>query len=133
MSYLYYFANTSLVVRLLTYLHKRVTLPLGAVTVIYLVDRWVVRVQLEKPLPTEQTLDFESFLKENGCTYPASEPAAVQIFTALQALDGGLSIAKVLEQYHVVVVSHGAPQPTSVENFRTSFVKELGYCPPSLV
>lgn len=133
MQYLYYFANTSLVVRLLTYLSRQVAFPLKTVTVIYLVDRWVVRVQLNMPLPSARALDFEAFLKENGCCYSLSLPIARPVYDALKGLDSGLSVADVLKQYHIVVVSHGALQPTSIEKFRTSFVQELGYCPPSLV
>lgn len=84
-------------------------------------------------MSTYQALNLESFLNENGRSYPSSAPAATQIRIALRGLDSGLSVAKVLERYHVVVVTHGKPQPDSVENFRTSFVAELGYCPPSLV
>ncbi|MEM6450400.1 MAG: hypothetical protein AAF703_08810 [Cyanobacteria bacterium P01_D01_bin.105] len=133
MQYLYYFANTSLVVRLLTYLSKQVIFPLKSVTVIYLVDRWVVRIQLQVPLPTHRALDFEAFLKENGYLYSLTTPIARPVREALAGLDAGLSVTAVMEKYHVVVVSHGALQLANVENFRSSFVEGLGYCPPSLV
>ena len=133
MQYLYYFANTRLVVRLLSYLAKQLAFPLKTVTVIYLVDRWIVRVQLSAALPAGRAADFEAFLNENGYAYSLTPPTAMPVRKALCGLDRGLSMAAVFNQYHVVVVSHGALQPASVENFRTSFVKGLGYCPPSLV
>ncbi|MGC1309391.1 MAG: hypothetical protein WA885_19390 [Phormidesmis sp.] len=129
MQYLYYFANTSLVVRLLTYLAKQITLTLHSATVIYLVDRWVVRIQLEAPLSVTQQLNFKAFLNENGYEYDSS-PSVTQ---ALQGLDLGLSLTEVMNRYHTVVVSHGALQPADVEEFKDRFVRGLGYCPPSLV
>ncbi|MFK8182600.1 MAG: hypothetical protein AB8B99_04445 [Phormidesmis sp.] len=133
MQYLYYFANTSLVVRLLGYLSQQVGFPLEAVTVIYLVDRWVVRVQLKVPLSEHRAFDFEAFLKENGYVYSLTSPIARPVSNALRDLDAGVSVTTVMDKYHVVVVSHGALQPASIESFRTSFVEGLGYCPPSLV
>ncbi len=129
MKYLYYFANTSLVVRLLTYLSKQVDVQLASVTVIYLVDRWVVRVQLESALPANRKRDFQSFLNENGYAY---EPSSA-VTRALCGLEAGMDITEVMNRYHVVVVSHGALQPAGVEDFRATFVSGLGYCPPSLV
>lgn len=133
MEYLYYFANTSLVVRLLSYLARQVAFPLASVTVIYLVDRWVIRIRLHTQLPVPRALDFEAFLRENGYAYELSAAAARPVRNALSGLDAGMSVTDVMHRHHVVVVSHGALQPTDVENFRTSFVDGLGYCPPSLV
>lgn len=129
MKYLYYFANTSLVVRLLTYLSKQVDVQLASVTVIYLVDRWVVQIQLKSTLSVDRNLDFQSFLNENGYAYTPSSPVA----RALYSLDIGMPMTEVMNRYHVVVVSHGALQPADIENFRVTFVRGLGYCPPSLV
>ena len=129
MQYLYYFANTSLVVRLLTYLSKQVAFVLDAVTVIYLVDRWVVQITLKSPLSSAADRNFRSFLLENGYAYRPSS----SVCKALDGLDAGMSLTEVMNRYHVVVVSHGALRPADVEDFRTTFVKGLGYCPPSLV
>ena len=129
MQYLYCFANTSLVVRLLTYLSKQQAFPLASVTVIYLVDKWIVRIKLAAPLWGDRRLNFQAFLNENGYTYrPHSS-----VIAALNGLDAGMSITDVMNKYQVVVVSHGALQPADVEEFRTTFVRGLGYCPPSLV
>jgi hypothetical protein len=129
MQYLYCFANTSLVMRLLTYLARQQSFPLMSVTVIYLVDRWVVRIQADSALAQKKDLDFRSFLNENGYAYALSAPIA----RALHGLDSGMSVTDVMNQYHVVVVSHGALQTADIEDFRMTFVRGLGYCPPSLV
>ena len=129
MQYLYYFANTSLVLRILTYLSCHSTLKLKAVTVIYLVDRWVVRVHLREPLSLQQDLNFVAFLKENGTPYTLIP----RLEKAINQLDNGLSITDVMNLYQVVVVSHGGLCPDDVEAFREMFVQGLGYCPPSLV
>lgn len=129
MEYLYYFANTQLVSRLLAYLSRQVILSLDSVTVIYLVDRWIVRIKLRESLLTEQDLNFKAFLNENGYSYQVTP----LISRALRALDIGMSMTDVMTQYHVVVVSHGGLSLADIEDFRTTFVRGLGYCPPSLV
>ncbi len=129
MQYLYYFANTSLVVRLLTYLSKQAALQLESVTVIYLVDRWVVRIRLKAALEAHRGLDFHAFLQENG--YPFAPTPLIK--KTLCELDRGMSLTEVMNRHHIVVVSHGALQPADIEDFRVTFVRGLGYCPPSLV
>lgn len=129
MQYLYYFANTSLVSRLLSYLSNRATVVLDSVTVIYLVDRWVVRIKLKESLLLDQDLDFRAFLNENGSAYLPSP----RISTVLSRLDASAPITDVMNQYHVVIVSHGTLKLDDIEDFRTTFVRGLGYCPPSLV
>ena len=128
MQYLYYFANTSLVLRLLAYLSKR-SANLESVTVIYLVDRWVLRIKLKAPLLLQQDLNFTAFLNENG--YPFVQTA--QIARVLKCLDNGMSATEVMTRYHVVIVSHGALNPEDLSEFKAMFVRGLGYCPPSLV
>ncbi|MGB7084133.1 MAG: hypothetical protein WBD47_01160 [Phormidesmis sp.] len=113
----------------MAYLSKRVMVDLDAVTVIYLVDRWVVRIKLRESLLQSQDLDFRAFLNENGYPYTLTPSVA----RALNGLDAGMPVTEVMNKYHVVVVSHGALQPTDIESFRATFVKGLGYCPPSLV
>ena len=129
MQYLYYFANTSLVLRVLSYLSQRPSFRLGSVTVIYLVDRWVVRIKVREPLLLQQDLNFVAFLRENGSPY-ATTPRVEKVMTSLE---NGVNITEVMNRYHLVVVSHGALNPEDIEAFRTTCVKGLGYCPPSLV
>ncbi|MGB3787869.1 MAG: hypothetical protein WA949_07655 [Phormidesmis sp.] len=129
MQYIYYFANTSLVLRLLTYFSKQAAIRLDLVTVIYLVDRWVVRVKLKECLCPQQNGDFLAFLNENGTPFSVTARLAI----ALESLEAEVSIAEVMKRYHLVIISHGALRPTDLTDFRTRFVQGLGYCPPSLV
>lgn len=129
MTYLYYFANTSLVLRVLTYLSQQSAMRLASMTVIYLVDRWVIRIVLRSTLTLEHDLNFTSFLRENGSPYTLTP----HIKKVLHRLDQGVPATDVMNHYHVVVVSHGALNPEDIEAFRTTFVQGLGYCPPSLV
>ena len=129
MQYLYYFANTSLVLRVLTYLSQQSAIKLASITVIYLVDRWVIRIKPSSVLTLSQDLDFVSFLNENGSTYTLTP----RIEKVIDWLDQGISVTDVMNQYHVVIVSHGALNSEDIEAFRTTFVQGLGYCPPSLV
>ena len=129
MQYLYYFANTSLVLRILTYLAQNSAVKLESLTVIYRVDRWILRVNTQEVLTPNQDFDFVAFLKENGSPYTLT-PRIAKVF---EQLDEGTSITAVMNRHHIVVVSHGALNPEDVESFRTTFVQGLGYCPPSLV
>lgn len=129
MQYLYYFANTSLVLRVLTYLSRQSAIRLESLTVIYLVDRWIIRIRTQAVLTLNQDLNFIAFLRENGSPYTL----APRIAKVLDRLDQGTPITDVMNRYHVVIVSHGALNPEDVEAFRTTFVEGLGYCPPSLV
>ncbi|MEL6160622.1 MAG: hypothetical protein AAFQ40_13655 [Cyanobacteria bacterium J06623_5] len=129
MQYLYYFANTSLVLRLLTYLSNQAAISLDSVTVIYLVDRWVVRVKLRESLLLQQDLNFTAFLRENGSPYELTR----RLETVLACLDRGMNCTDVMNRHHVVIVSHGDLRLEDIEEFRTTFVQGLGYCPPSLV
>ena len=129
MQYTYCLANASLVLRLMTYLSKQIATDLASVTVIYLVDRWIVRIKLHRQLSAYRTEDFLAFLQENG--YPFTLSAKEE--DAISALDLGASLTKVTAQYQVVVVSHGGLHPESIESFRKMYTSGLGYCPPSLV
>lgn len=129
MQYIYYFANTSLVLRLLTYLTRQAFICLDSATVIHLVDRWVVRIKLKDYLHSPQNRDFLAFLNENGTPFSLT----ARLASALSDLDAGSSVSEVMEQYHLVIVSHGEIKLADLTEFRTKFVQELGYCPPSLV
>ena len=129
MQYVYCFANTSLVLRLMTYLSQRLPFELASVTVIYLIDRWVVRIKLRDNLSAPLEKNFLAFLKENGYAFTLSASSK----NALSALDRGASVEDVVRLHHLVIVSHGGLYPNDVEAFRETFVSGLGYCPPSLV
>lgn len=129
MQYIYYFANISLVLRLLTYLAQQAAIRLESATVIYLIDRWVVRVRLKDSLLLQQQQDFLAFLNENGTPFSLT----LRLANVFDSLDAGTSAAEVMKRYHVVVTSHGALNPDDLTDFRATFVQGLGYCPPSLV
>ena len=129
MQYLYSFANVSLVLRVMDRLSNMVGLPLESLTVIYLVDRWVMRLKLENPLDGASEGDLTAYLRENGMPHRAS----AQVLTTLQALDRGQTPTQVMNENQVVVVSHGMPDPTELHEFCSRFVEGLGYYPPSLV
>lgn len=128
MEYLYYLANTSLTLALVDYLHSRSQIRVSFFTVIHLIDGWVVRVKLQRPLNPQDDGDFRAFLNELGISY--SPPIQVQM--ALRSLDSGQSLPSVMRRYQVVIVSHGSPKRSEIETFCHSFVQELGYCPETL-
>lgn len=129
MQYIYSFANVSLILRVIDRLSQMVNVSLESLTVIYLIDRWVMRLRLSTPLSAAAERDLIAFLKENGMPHTPS----IQMLNTLQALDRGLTPTQAMNQYQVVVVSHGAPAPSELQEFCARFVEGLGYYPPSLV
>lgn len=129
MQYLYSFANVSLILRVMDRLSQMSSLPLESLTVIYLIDRWVMGLSLRSTLNTSTERDLIAFLKENGMVHTPS----IQLLNTFQALDQGKTPTEVMNQYQVVVVSHGTPDPTELHEFCARFVEGLGYYPPSLV
>ena len=113
----------------MTYLSEQLSGSLTSVTVIYLVDRWIVRIKLREKLVSRLEGNFSAFLLENGYAFTLS----ARNRDALLALDRGAAVADVMRLYHLVIVSHGDLHPENIETFRTTFVSGLGYCPPSLV
>lgn len=128
MEYLYYLANASLTLRLVEYLHGKPQMPVAFVTVIHLLDGWVVKVKMNSPLNSQHSEDFRAFLNELGIPY--EPPVCVNM--ALASLEAGQSPVNVMRRYQVVVVSHGSPQRKEIEAFRQQFIRGLGYCPETL-
>lgn len=129
MYFLYCFCNASLTQRVLAHLSKKLRWVDRCVTVIFLNDYWVVRVEIEPNVTREIFQNTESFLSENGFPYnPCSHIQGV-----LDDCKSGASLPDVMNRYHVAVISHGEPQFEKIRRFREAFVKGLGYCPPSLV
>ena len=129
MQFLYCFKNVSLTQRILTYLGNRMRLYLRTVTVIYLHDYWVIAVTLDPSLDRQVQNDCQAVFQENGIVY---EPHS-SVILALHALNRGKSPIKVMDAYHVAIVSHGEIQMEEVKHFQSHFVSALGYCPESLV
>ena len=113
----------------MTYLSKQVFINFISVTVIYLVDRWVVHIKLRNSVSANSRRDFLAFLQEIGYPFALSTNDK----EALVALNNGTNIKAVMNRYHVVIVSHGGLHPEKIETFRKTFTSSLGYCPPSLV
>lgn len=129
MQYLYSFANVSLILRVINRLSQMSSLPLKSLTVIYLIDRWVLRLSLGRVLDVPAEGDLMAFLQENGFPHTAS----MAVRNTLQALEQGDLPTQVMNEYQVVVVSHGGPAPIELQEFCDRFVEGLGYYPPSLV
>ncbi len=129
MEYLYYLANASLTLRIVEYLHAHPQIPLNFISVINLIDGWIVRIKMEYPLPPQQEGDFRAYLNELGVDHQPSKRIAI----ALRDLEAGQSPTKVMERYQVVVVSHGNPEQEEIEAFREQFIERLGYCPQHMV
>jgi hypothetical protein len=128
MELFYCFENASLTQRILQYLLNRWRSHLEQTTVLFLNDRWGIRLKLDPILGSKHYQDCIAFLSENGVFYYA--PPAIA--RALLDLDTGCSITEVMDRHKLVIVSHGIPQPQEIEHFRDHFVAGLGYCPQSL-
>ncbi len=129
MQYLYSFANLSLILRVMDRISQMTHLPVASITIIYLVDRWVMRLTLKQPITTADRKNLIAFLRENGISHNSS----VQLLNAFIALDQGQTPTQVMNTYQTVVVSHGGANPTELHEFCDRFVEGLGYYPPSLV
>lgn len=129
MRYVYCFANISLTLRLIEYLSNQSRLGLKSLTIIYLIDRWVAEIKLDHILTPKLEGDFLAVLNENGAAYKPPHIVA----EALQALEQGNSPTDIMNQFQIVIVSHGRPNPHELRNFRQHFVQGLGYCPQNLV
>lgn len=129
MQFLYCFANASLTLRIIDFVSKVIAPGLYTLTVIYLIDRWVVQIDLKQDLLPAVAGNFKAVLDENGMPY---QPTHL-VKTALAGLEEGLTPTEVMNRYQVVVISHGAPSPEDLRCFRQRFVQGLGYCPINLV
>ncbi len=128
MSYLYYLANASLVLRLVEYLHNNSRLVVRFMSVIHQADGWVAHIKFKRELTAQQDGDFRALLNELGI--PCQPNPRLQM--ALWALETGQSPVSVMRQYQIAVVSHGKVDRQEIEEFRKQFVQGLGYCPETL-
>jgi hypothetical protein len=129
MEFLYCFANASLTRRVLNYLLRQMRAQIDCITVIFLNDRWVIRLKLAVGLDAERGKDCCAFLSEHGIPY--RPPLNVRL--ACRDLDVGCALIQVMNRHHVAIVSHGLPQPEKVGCFREQVVAGLGYYPQSLI
>jgi hypothetical protein len=128
MDYIYFLANASLTLRVVEYLKSMPWLPVQFITVIHLIDGWVIKVNMNRPLTPHQHGDFRAFMNELGFPYKPEIP----IQMALSSLETGHSPIKVMRRYQVVIVSHGSPNKREIEAFCQQFTMGLGYCPDTL-
>ncbi len=129
MEYLYCFANVSLTSRVIDYLLRKLLPTLEAVTTVYLVDRWVIRIKLNASINRKSLGNLYAVLEEYGIPF---EPPYF-VIQALHDLDRGHSPTQVMNRHKVVVVSHGMPQLDDLKAFQETFVRGLGYCPQNLI
>jgi hypothetical protein len=128
MEYLYLLANASLTLRVVQYLQANQKLPIKFITVIHLLNGWIVKVKMNQPLNQNQDGNFKAFLNELGIPYSPSRRLAM----ALHNLEAGKSLDYVVRNHQVAVVSHGNPSNKEIEDFCQQFIRGLGYRPETL-
>ena len=126
--FIYSFVNASCTLRVIEHLRSNYQSYLGSVAVINLVDRWLVKLNLNSSIPARSMKNLEAFLNEMGIV---SQPTA-KIHEALASLDRGEPPVNVMNRYQVVVVAHGKPETEEIEIFRSQIVDRLGYCPQNM-
>lgn len=128
MTYLYFFSNASLTMRIVEYLSTKPGFPLHNLTVIHQIDGWSVQIRLYRPLSVQENGDFRSVLQELGTPLKPN----FQVDQALQGLNSGYSPIEIMRRFQIAIVSHGRPDCDEIEEFRRQFVRGLGYCPETL-
>lgn len=129
MDELFVLNNASLVLRLIHHLTNHLDIPLKFLTVLYEDSDWIIRLKSAMLPSREQEQNLEAFLLEIG---EPCHPSAT-LSQALMDLELGRTPVEVMQQYKIVVVSHGIPSALEVEIFRRDFIARLGYCPCTLV
>lgn len=126
--YMYSLANASFTLRIIEYLRNNYQSTLDSVTVINLIDRWLVKVNLKKFTDIESAKNLQAFLNEMGVVH---KPSA-QIAKVLTRLEAGESLTTIMNRYQVVIVAYGKPEKEEIEIFREQIVERLGYCPQNM-
>jgi hypothetical protein len=121
--------NASLASRVIDHLLTKFHGLIKNVTVIYLIDRWILSIDVKRRLDPHLADDLRAYLNENGFAYTPS--ASVE--AALTELKEGYSPTDVMNRHQVVIVSHGVPGLEELDAFRQRFIEGLGYCPQSLI
>ena len=126
--FLYSFANTSFTLRVVRHLRNNYQSSLKSVTVIDLVDCWLVKANLKNSISSNSARNLYAFLNEMGVSYQPSP----KIINALARLEAGESPTEVMNRYQVVIVAYGKPEIEEIEIFRDRIVERLGYCPQNM-
>ena len=126
--YIYSFPNTSCTLRAIVYLQNKYQAYLDSVTVINLIDRWLVRLNIKSSIPYRLAKNLQAFLEEMG----SESQASGKIRSALDSLERGESPTEIMNRERVVIVAYGKPETTEIEIFRDRVVNGLGYCPQNM-
>lgn len=126
--YLYSFPNASLTLRIIEHLRNNYQSKLDSVTVVNLIDRWLVKVNLKHSVGVDLAKNLQAFMSEMGIIHQPSP----QIAAALARLELGESPTKIMNRYQVVIVAYGKPEREEIEIFREQIVERLGYCPQNM-
>ena len=126
--YLYSLTNTSLTLRVIEHLRDYYQTELISVTVINLIDRWLVKINLKDSVEVELVKNLQAFLNELGVPYQPTSAIAI----ALSELERGESPVEIMNRYRVVIVAYGKPEKKEIEIFREQIVRRLGYCPQNM-
>lgn len=126
--YIYCFVNASLTLRVVEHLRDRYRAYLNAVTVINLIDRWIVRVSLSNSLPYHSARNLQAFLDEMGI---AAQPST-SVINVFSDLDRGKSVVEIMNCHQIVIVVHGKPITEEIKFFRQQIIDRLGYCPQNM-
>ena len=125
--YLYSFANASLTLRVIEHLRNSKLL-IDSVTVVNLVDRWLVKINLKHTISLNSAKNLQAFLNEMGiCDHPSA-----QVINAIAKLEAGESPIEVMNRYRVAIVAYGEPEQEEIQIFREQIVERLGYCPQNM-
>lgn len=126
--YIYSFPNTSCTLRVVVYLQNKYQAYLNSVTVINLIDRWLVRLNIKSSIPYQSSQNLQAFLEEMGSV---SQPSW-KIRSAFDSLERGESPTEIMNRERVVIVAYGKPETEEIEIFRDGIVERLGYCPQNM-
>ena len=126
--HIYSFANASLTLKVIEHLRNNCQSVLKSVTVINLIDCWLIKINLKDSVSISQIKNLQAVLDELGVTY---EPS-LNISIALAKLETGESPIDIMNRYKVVIVAYGKPEKEEIEIFREQIVDKLGYCPQNM-
>jgi hypothetical protein len=126
-NYLYSFANASFTLRAIEYLCN-CQVAIDSVTVINLIDRWLIKLELQPCVDLELAKNIKAFFAEMGFVYEPSSAIAL----ALQSLEAGISPTEVMNYYRVAIVAHGKPDIHEIKIFQQHTIAQLGYCPQTM-
>ena len=126
--YLYSFSNASSTLRVIEHLRNQYQSKLNSVAVINLIDCWLLKIKFQEWITIDVAKNLQAFLTEMGICHQPS----LRVTKALAELDAGKSPTKIMNQYHVVIVTYGQPEKEEIEIFREQIVDKLGYCPQNM-